>query len=337
MSLMLLLGSILVVSSTATLAVLLFPRRTTGSRTEPLNVETCKARLDEIEARLKRGNLNAAEADAARRALLAQLRSSSWGIGQGLRRASRTLIAPATVFLLVVGVGAAVSQMANTTEAPGAADANPAWDPGSDADMLASLTDYTRSIEADGATSAPGDGNLLPDVNVMIERLAARLQTAPGDVKGWRMLGWSYFNMQLYEKAAAAYAKAVELDPSSAELNASYEEAKAKASNSDNLQIGAIARDADVPGASKTTASEGTLPHQNNAAIRGMVDGLANRLESFPRDVEGWTSLMRSRVVLGESEVAAAALRKALDVFKDDAAASGKIRAAAAELGLRAE
>jgi cytochrome c-type biogenesis protein CcmH len=68
-----------------------------------------------------------------------------------------------------------------------------------------------------------------------------------------------------------------------------------------------------------------------------MVNGLADRLEGSPRDVEGWTRLMRSRVVLGEREVAATALRKALEVFKDDQAASGKITAAAIELGLKAE
>jgi hypothetical protein len=46
---------------------------------------------------------------------------------------------------------------------------------------------------------------------------------------------------------------------------------------------------------------------------------------------------MRSRVVLGEREVAATAFRQALEVFKDDAAASGKITAAATELGLNGE
>jgi len=60
-----------------------------------------------------------------------------------------------------------------------------------------------------------------------------------------------------------------------------------------------------------------------------MVDGLA--------DLEGWTRLMRSRVVLGERAVAAAAFHNALEVFKDDAAASGKIIATAIELGLKAE
>jgi hypothetical protein len=46
---------------------------------------------------------------------------------------------------------------------------------------------------------------------------------------------------------------------------------------------------------------------------------------------------MRSRVVLGEREIAITALRKALEVFRDDSAATGKITAAAIELGLKAE
>ena len=46
---------------------------------------------------------------------------------------------------------------------------------------------------------------------------------------------------------------------------------------------------------------------------------------------------MRSRVVLGEKDVAEKALRKALDVFKDDTAASERIKAAAIELGLKVE
>ncbi len=78
-------------------------------------------------------------------------------------------------------------------------------------------------------------------------------------------------------------------------------------------------------------------PHETDAAIRSMVDRLAARLESSPRDVDGWTRLMRSRVVLGEKEVAVAAFRKALDVFKDEAAASATISAAATELGLKTE
>ena len=57
--------------------------------------------------------------------------------------------------------------------------------------------------------------------------------------KGWRMLGWSYDHMERYEQAANAYAKAVELDPNSAELKRAYEEAKAKASDRDRPKTAA--------------------------------------------------------------------------------------------------
>src|SRR4029453_8598716 len=73
---------------------------------------------------------------------------------------------------------------------------------------------------------------------------------------------------------------------------------------------------------------------QQQAMIRGMVSNLADRLESKPRDEEGWMRLIRSRVVLGEEDAARAALARALAVFADDASAGGRITAAAKELGL---
>jgi cytochrome c-type biogenesis protein CcmH len=209
--------------------------------------------------------------------------------------------------------------------------------------MLARLKDYTQSIGSGEPASKAAADKLLPDVNTMIERLAARLETVPQDVKGWRMLGWSYFHTGRYEQAAAAYARAVELEPTSAELKQSYEEAKAKASESDSSktvsssQVEAVGTDDDGRRVEKI-AEAGAMPRSEyDAAIRSMVDGLADRLERSPRDVEGWTRLMRSRVVLGELEVAATAFRKALEVFKDDTAASGRITAAATELGLKTE
>jgi cytochrome c-type biogenesis protein CcmH len=344
MSLMLLGGIILIVSSIAISALLIFRLRSSGSRGEQLDVETCKARLKDIEARLKRGKLNEAEADAARLALLSQLRSPSWGFGRDLR-VPRKLIAPAAVFLLVAVIGSATSYVAEPPEAAGSTDTNSfsVSGSGSDDETLASLMDYTRSIGAEEPASAPADGKLLPDVNTMIERLAARLETAPEDVNGWRTLGWSYFQMERYEQAATAYAKALELDPGSAELKRSYEETKAKASSSasletaSSLQTGAVGEGGDGPGVEKIAKSDAMPPHERETQIRSMVDGLADRLESSPRDVEGWTRLMRSRVVLGERGVATTAFHKALEVFKDDSAASSKITAAAIELGLKTE
>jgi cytochrome c-type biogenesis protein CcmH len=266
---------------------------------------------------------------------LSRLRPSSWSFGQHLRDTSGMVIVAAAVFLLVAGIGAVTYYLKSPPEAVGS--------PPSNGDTLARLKDYTRSIDAKEPASSTADGKMLPDVNTMIERLAARLETAPEDVQGWRMLGWSYFYTGRYKQAVSAYAKAVELDPNSQDLKFEYQEAKAKASEGDSAatnrppQTEAGEEVANGPSAEQIASLQAAPPQEREAAIRAMVDGLAARLESSPRDIEGWARLMRSRVVLGEKEVAATAFRKALDIFKDDTAASGRITAAARELGLKVE
>ena len=251
----------------------------------------------------------------------------------------------AAAFLLVVGIGATASYVGDPSEPTGSGDAISSSLPrsGSDGEILARLTDYASSLGTEVPASKEAAGKLLPDVSTMIERLAARLEATPGDIEGWRMLGWSYFNMARYSEAATAYARALQLDPSSAELKLAYEEAKAKASESSKLETAStLQTEAAGNGASAASVEKidkpGAMPpRENEAAIRSMVDGLAHRLDGSPRDVEGWILLMRSRVVLGEREVAATAFRRALEVFKDDSAASSRITAAAVELGLKVE
>ena len=121
----------------------------------------------------------------------------------------------------------------------------------------------------------------LPDVKTMIDRLSARLETTPDDIKGWRMLGWSYFHTGLYEQAAIAYAKALELDPNSAEIKLSHEEAKAKASKDRQARLCKRRPSATVATVHVATKSEAMPPRAYDAAIRSMVDGLADRLEQF--------------------------------------------------------
>jgi cytochrome c-type biogenesis protein CcmH len=134
-------------------------------------------------------------------------------------------------------------------------------------------------------------GKPLPDVNTMIKRLAARLETTPNDVKGWRMLGWSYFNTARYKQAAVAYARAAALDPSSAELKLAYEEAKAKAAEGDAAAAATSPPRTETPGEGHEGPSveqiakfEAMPPQDREAAIRSMVDGLARRPESSSRD-----------------------------------------------------
>lgn len=276
-----------------------------------------------------------AGAALAGQSILSRLRPPHSAIGQYLRGSTGALLVAAAVFLLVAGIGAATSYLKET---PDAATAPP-----SNGDTLARLKDYTSTIRSEEPAHAAPGGKQLPDVSTMIERLAARLETTPGDVKGWRMLGWSYFYTGRYKEAVAAYAKAVALEPNSEELKLEYEEVKAKASESGNPQTASpsqaetAAKEGAEPSAEDVSRFQAMPPQERTAAIRSMVDGLASRLESSPRDVEGWARLMRSRVVLGEKGVAEAAFRKALDVFKDDTAASDRIKAAAIELGLKVE
>jgi cytochrome c-type biogenesis protein CcmH len=75
-------------------------------------------------------------------------------------------------------------------------------------------------------------------------------------------------------------------------------------------------------------------PADRSAMIRGMVDGLSSRLERAPRDADGWIKLIRSRVVLGEGDLAKQALTRGLAAFADDAAERDRIAAAAQELGI---
>jgi len=80
--------------------------------------------------------------------------------------------------------------------------------------------------------------------------------------------------------------------------------------------------------------AESMAPKDRTAMIRGMVDGLANRLEQQPRDAEGWIKLIRSRVVLGDTELANKSLEQALTIFREDGPERTRIVDAARQLGL---
>ncbi len=99
------------------------------------------------------------------------------------------------------------------------------------------------------------------------------------------------------------------------------------------------AGEAAQPGARELTAQEirsvQALPlGQQRDLIRGMVEGLAERLQKTPRDEEGWLRLIRSRMVLGEEQAAREALKRALAAFSDDAKAGARIASAARTLGI---
>lgn len=292
------------------------------------------------------------------------------------------------------------------------------------------LAAATGPAPADGAATE-GAGEIAALVAGLEKKVAANAD----DPEGWRMLGWSYFQMQRFDDSARAYGKAVALKPDGAGFQSAYGEALVQAANGtvtpaaaeafakaraqdgadararyflgvkkqqDGDAAGALddwiallgesatdapwvpqlrsvieqtARDARIdvstrlaalrppasggasvaappmPGPADTAASApaGVMPGPSaeqvagaaamtagdrQAMIRGMVDGLAKKLQANPRDEAGWLRLMRARSVLGDDAAAATARNAALAAFAGDAAAQARIRAAATEIGI---
>ncbi len=88
------------------------------------------------------------------------------------------------------------------------------------------------------------------------------------------------------------------------------------------------------PSREQVQAAQAMNPADRQAMIRGMVDGLAEKLKANPKDEGGWLRLIRARQVLGDAAAARTARDQALAAFAGDTAAQGRIKAAAAEMGL---
>jgi cytochrome c-type biogenesis protein CcmH len=89
-----------------------------------------------------------------------------------------------------------------------------------------------------------------------------------------------------------------------------------------------------IPGPTpeQLAAASSIPPGQQDEMVQAMVQRLADRLKSNPRDEDGWIRLMRSRMVLKETDKAREALRSGLAAFQDDPATQGRLKSAAAQL-----
>ncbi|HEV7438374.1 MAG TPA: c-type cytochrome biogenesis protein CcmI [Methylobacterium sp.] len=84
-----------------------------------------------------------------------------------------------------------------------------------------------------------------------------------------------------------------------------------------------------------TVSDPGAAPASDpNAAIRGMVDGLDQRLQKQGGSIDEWLRLVRSRSVLGERDKALSSLERARSALGSDGRALERLDALAKELGL---
>ena len=83
------------------------------------------------------------------------------------------------------------------------------------------------------ATQAPVHGSgEMPPLDVLAERLAARMEQNPEDIEGWMMLGRTYFAMGQPAPALKALQQAYALAPDNLDVKLTY--AEALAANNDN-------------------------------------------------------------------------------------------------------
>jgi cytochrome c-type biogenesis protein CcmH len=99
-------------------------------------------------------------------------------------------------------------------------------------------------------------------------------------------------------------------------------------------QIATLSPGAPALSDEQVAAAENMTPQDRENMIRGMVDGLEERLKSNPADLEGWQRLIRARIVLGDMDKARQAYDAAREHFKADAEAIASLGRAAKDLGL---
>ena len=115
-------------------------------------------------------------------------------------------------------------------------------------------------------------------------------------------------------------------------LAATSPAAPAKGFATDGADVAA----AGIPGPTREQMQAATaLPKgAQDAMVQGMVDGLEAKLKANPNNAQGWIMLMRSRMQLGETAKASAALQGGLAAFKNDGESARKLREAGASLGV---
>lgn len=166
----------------------------------------------------------------------------------------------------------------------------------------------------------------------MVERLAERLRNQGGDVDSWFMLVRSYEALGEHDKASTAIARARRAFASDPERLVNFDQLLRSTEGAPNQNpVAALAEraEAERPVIADTNAAE-----QQMTMIKGMVDRLAQRLQQDGLDVDGWMQLMRSYVVLGQRDLAAATSQRARIALSNDAGALRRLDAAAKELGV---
>jgi cytochrome c-type biogenesis protein CcmH len=158
---------------------------------------------------------------------------------------------------------------------------------------------------------AEADGRVTPEARAAFEQA---LKLDPNATVALWWLGRDEVLSGQRDQGVALWRRAIDGLPAQAPLRAQIQAAIAQAESGQFGQAQAIAQAA---------------PEQQAAMIRGMVEGLAKRLETGRGTPAEWARLVRAYTVLGESQKADAALARARKLFANDPGALKAVEAAA--------
>ncbi|MFZ1539416.1 MAG: c-type cytochrome biogenesis protein CcmI [Chromatiaceae bacterium] len=183
---------------------------------DQLNLEVFRQQLLELETDLEAGKLEKGQYQDARQDLERELLHDV--NGQGSRSATtKPATAPFTALALALALPAFAIGLYLTL---------------GDSAIIPRLEMATVS-----ATQAPPEHGAVGDqqaasLDIMAERLAARMEEHPEQMEGWLMLGRTYVALDQPEKGAAALARALALAPQNPEVMINLAQALATAANS---------------------------------------------------------------------------------------------------------
>jgi cytochrome c-type biogenesis protein CcmH len=265
--------------------------------------------LKEVDRDQTLGTIDTTEAEAARseirrRLVIAETMSTN---ARPISSGWKMLALASTAGLVILG-GVNLYANLGSPEMPSVGSAQPSA-PEVVAEVPAAATAAPPAPEA-----AAGTGQ----VETMITKLQARLQTNPKDAEGWRMLGWAQFNTQHFAASAEAYAKALELDPANVDYKSAYAESLVQSAEgvvtpkAQALIAEVLAKDPKEYRALFYDA----LAHEQAGDQNGALDRWMGLLAAAPADAN-WRDDVKQRVInLGKAtgrDVAAATTLPKLD------------------------
>ncbi|HXY98830.1 MAG TPA: c-type cytochrome biogenesis protein CcmI [Stellaceae bacterium] len=179
------------------------------------------------------------------------------------------------------------------------------------------LTQDRPDIAADyGETLAmAADGIVTPEARAAF---GAALAGDPGNVVARFYLALGAAQEGHGAAAIAAWQALAAEQPADSPLRAELKRRIEDVAREAGLAAPALAAPAPGPSEAQQEAAARMTPEARQQMIRGMVEGLAVRLEADPSDAEGWLRLGRAYDVLGERDKSAAAYEHAAKLRPED-------------------